>query len=371
MLNEQGFDLWADGYDRSVGLSEEDGSYPFAGYRAVLGHIAARVMEKPRASVLDIGFGTGVLTARLYQAGCRVYGPDFSARRIALARETMPDAQLVQGDFTQGIVPELTANRYDFIISTYALHHLTDEQKPGFIRSLLKLLTPGGTLLVGDVAFATRTEEASCRAAAGDDWDDEEYYFVAEDMPGYAPDSFTPLSHCAGVLAWCRPVVTLAPLSPANEPALLALDCSGFPPAYVEPPARTIALTHWGEENGMDGFCFAIQADGHDAGLMLLGQAIPDPADPAEVRGKRYFRLLGFVLGREHRGRGVGSEALRQALSALYDTYGPVPVVLECHKENPALRLYRQLGFRTIGEHGTDWVMLLPSPAKEPAHASD
>ena len=32
MLNEQGFDLWADGYDRSVGLSEEDGSYPFAGY---------------------------------------------------------------------------------------------------------------------------------------------------------------------------------------------------------------------------------------------------------------------------------------------------------------------------------------------------
>ena len=29
MLNEQGFDLWADGYDRSVGLSEEDGSYRY------------------------------------------------------------------------------------------------------------------------------------------------------------------------------------------------------------------------------------------------------------------------------------------------------------------------------------------------------
>ena len=62
MLNEQGFDLWADGYDRSVDLSEEDGSYPFAGYRAVLGHIAARVMEKPSASVLDIGFGAGALS---------------------------------------------------------------------------------------------------------------------------------------------------------------------------------------------------------------------------------------------------------------------------------------------------------------------
>ena len=36
MLNETGFDLWADGYDQSVGLSEEQGSYPFAGYRSVV-----------------------------------------------------------------------------------------------------------------------------------------------------------------------------------------------------------------------------------------------------------------------------------------------------------------------------------------------
>ena len=166
-------------------------------------------------------------------------------------------------------------------------------------------------------------------------------------------------------------MITLEPLSPANEPALLALDCGGFPPAFVEPPAHTIALAHWGEENGLDGFCFAIRADERCVGLMLLGQAIPDPADPSEVRGQRYFRLLGFVLARRERGRGVGSEALRQALSALYHTYGPVPVVLECHRENPALRLYRRLGFRPAGEHGTNWVMLLPSPAKEPAHASD
>ena len=26
MLNREGFDLWADGYDRSVGLSDEDGT---------------------------------------------------------------------------------------------------------------------------------------------------------------------------------------------------------------------------------------------------------------------------------------------------------------------------------------------------------
>ena len=31
MLDNTGFDLWADGYDESVGISEENNSYPFAG----------------------------------------------------------------------------------------------------------------------------------------------------------------------------------------------------------------------------------------------------------------------------------------------------------------------------------------------------
>ena len=36
MLNHKGFDLWADGYDKSVGLSDEANTYPFAGYKKVL-----------------------------------------------------------------------------------------------------------------------------------------------------------------------------------------------------------------------------------------------------------------------------------------------------------------------------------------------
>ena len=36
MLSQSGFDLWADGYDKSVGVSEEENSYPFAGYNTIL-----------------------------------------------------------------------------------------------------------------------------------------------------------------------------------------------------------------------------------------------------------------------------------------------------------------------------------------------
>lgn len=36
MLDDKGFDLWADGYDKTVGLSDEENSYPFAGYKEIL-----------------------------------------------------------------------------------------------------------------------------------------------------------------------------------------------------------------------------------------------------------------------------------------------------------------------------------------------
>ena len=39
MLNNKAFDLWADGYDKTVGISDEKNTYPFAGYKKVLGFI--------------------------------------------------------------------------------------------------------------------------------------------------------------------------------------------------------------------------------------------------------------------------------------------------------------------------------------------
>ena len=43
MLNNTGFDLWADGYDKSVGLSDENDRYPFAGYRAMMNALYQRL----------------------------------------------------------------------------------------------------------------------------------------------------------------------------------------------------------------------------------------------------------------------------------------------------------------------------------------
>lgn len=202
MLTEKGFDLWADGYDVSVGLSDEADNYPFAGYKKVLNAIFQSVMKKEKPTVLDLGFGTGTLTSKLYENGCDVYGQDFSKRMIELAEEKMPGALLVYGDLNEGLHSPLDEMRYDFIIATYSLHHLTDERKVSFIRDLYDHLNEHGKLLIGDVAFETRSQLEECAADAGDGWDEEEIYFVYEELKEHFPAlCFEKLSHCAGVLS--------------------------------------------------------------------------------------------------------------------------------------------------------------------------
>ena len=202
MLNEEGFDRWAEDYDADTARSDGEGSYPFAGYRRVLDTIARRVLARGTPTVLDIGFGTGTLTERLYRAGCEVFGQDFSPEMLAAARERMPEAALWLGDFRRGLVPALAEREYECIMATYSLHHLTDGEKTAFLRELRGRLRPGGEILVGDVAFETRAELEACRAGAGEAWDEEEVYFVAgelrRDFPGLR---FEKLSPCAGVLS--------------------------------------------------------------------------------------------------------------------------------------------------------------------------
>lgn len=205
MLDNTGFDLWADGYDQSVGVSDEDHTYPFAGYKEILGSIYKTIMEKPNPAVLDIGFGTGTLTAKLYENGCEIYGQDFSSRMIELASAKMPDAHLYQSDFTQGLAEPLKRQSYDFIVATYSIHHLRDDQKIVFLKELLDHLKDDGKILIGDVAFGTREELNQCKDECGNKWDNDEVYCVADELKAVFPSLvFSKMTFCSGVLMLSR-----------------------------------------------------------------------------------------------------------------------------------------------------------------------
>ncbi len=201
MLDKKGFDLWAEGYDQSVAISENDKSYPFAAYSRVLNEVYNQLSASSAKNVLDIGFGSGRLTTRLYKQGCRIYGQDFSEEMRKIAQKKMPDARLYCGDFSKGLAEPLRRQSYDAIIAAYSLHHLRDEEKISFINDLLSLLNEGGILCIGDVAFLTREDLEACKAEAEDEWDDEEFYFVFEEIKKHFPDmSFKKASFCSGVL---------------------------------------------------------------------------------------------------------------------------------------------------------------------------
>lgn len=215
MLGKQGFNDWAAEYDKTVSLSEQQGSYPFAGYGDILSGIFAQANGKP-AHILDIGFGTGALASALYDQGHRITGIDFSNEMIRLAKEKMPDARLVEWDMADGLPPAFEGEYYDAIISTYALHHLEDSSKWLFLELLLQRLAPGGQLLIGDIAFRTQAEQNACRAEYGEVWDADEEYFVFDklkaELAGIAECTFTAHSHCGAI-------IQLRPACPFCQPA--------------------------------------------------------------------------------------------------------------------------------------------------------
>ena len=201
MLDRNGFDLWASQYDEAVNANKKEGGYPFAGYDQVHGIIIDEILKKDGATVLDVGLGTGRLSKVLYDRGYEIYGQDFSHNMIDIAQNKMPDAKLYQGDFADGLALPLKDKKFDFIVATYTLHHLRDDQKKVFIAELLSRLNDGGKLLIGDVAFENQEKMDECKKATGEKWDDAEHYFVAERLKKDFPSlRYQVVSLCALVI---------------------------------------------------------------------------------------------------------------------------------------------------------------------------
>ena len=203
MRDRKGFDLWADEYEQTVQLSNQENTYPFAGYKDILNTIYNRVLDQSATNVLDLGFGTGTLSSKLYEQGCKIFGQDFSERMIEVAQRKMIDAKLYQGDLSYGLVEALTEQKYDAVIATYCFHHLTDDQKVTLLKQLYGLLKEDGCIYIGDIAFENRKAMERCREEVGETWDDDEMYFAFDELQAHFPTmQFEQISYCAGLISF-------------------------------------------------------------------------------------------------------------------------------------------------------------------------
>ena len=202
MLDRKGFDLWSNNYDTQVEISDKENVYPFAGYKKVLSTVYEKIRKQNPKNILDIGFGTGILAKKLYDDGYNIYGIDFSNEMLKKAKQKMPNAELLQFDFTDGLPKEFEQKQFDVILSTYAIHHIDDEAKKLYILKLLKSLNPKGILIFGDVAFETEKDMEAARKKDYEEWDDEEYYLIAERFNLWFPHlktDFIKISYCSGL----------------------------------------------------------------------------------------------------------------------------------------------------------------------------
>ena len=138
------------------------------------------------------------------------------------------------------------------------------------------------------------------------------------------------------------------------------IDREDIPEAFVDTAETIMEITDYGVEHHCIGHTFLVRGNGKPVGLILLGEAIPWETDPPQMRKEPFYRLMGFVVDKEARGRGLGGKILEETIRRVYVDFGKRPIALGCHEENVrAERFYLRHGFvKTDVMEGNDYYYL-------------
>ncbi|SDC61305.1 class I SAM-dependent DNA methyltransferase [Shouchella lonarensis] len=146
---DQLFDEWADTYDETVAGIQPEYRHVFDRYDEIL----QAVVDAVDGHVVEFGVGTGNLSLKLLEKGVRLTAVEPSKNMRKIAQEKLAPVLVHAGDFLYFSPPEATV---DAIVSSYAFHHLTDEEKAQAARSYAALLQPGGKVVFADTMFASK-----------------------------------------------------------------------------------------------------------------------------------------------------------------------------------------------------------------------
>ena len=132
-----------------------------AAYHDVLAWVISEARIDSSSRVLELGSGTGNLSCLLDRSG-ELVCVDLSERMEAIARSK--SGHLVNRRFIKADILEVFDYErapFDSVISTYAIHHLTDEEKRLLFAKIFTDLVPGGRAVFGDLMLQNQAEKAS------------------------------------------------------------------------------------------------------------------------------------------------------------------------------------------------------------------
>lgn len=147
---------------------------------------------------------------------------------------------------------------------------------------------------------------------------------------------------------------------------VLRIDRSDISEDWVDSIPHILALDQYGLDHGCIGHTYAIYADDTCIGIILMGEGIPWDCDPPEIAGISFYRIMGFMLDRQWRGSGIGSQVLEMVVEHIYEEFGPRPIVLGVQVNNVrAAKFYKRHGFIPTSAMDEDDRFYLQYPAKE------
>jgi len=143
--------------------------------------------QRPDFRLLDLGCGTGLELERLFESypTMQVTGIDLSEGMLEKLQEKFPgkSIKLIYGSFFE---VELGSG-FDFVLSTYTLHHFNEHEKAGLYQRIHAALAPDGVFVYGDFTATTLEQQELLAATAArkrleNKLDESEYYHLDQPL---------------------------------------------------------------------------------------------------------------------------------------------------------------------------------------------
>jgi len=158
--------------------------------RAVLAAFAELVLAAGSGPVVDVGSGSGRITAHLDSLGCDVFGVDLSPGMVAVARRTYPDLRFEEGSMT---ALDMADGALRGIVAWYSVIRTPPDRLPEVFAEFGRVLALGGQVLL---AFQVGDERVRLEQAYG--------HAVSLDAYRLAPDRVADLVTEAGFVVHTR-----------------------------------------------------------------------------------------------------------------------------------------------------------------------
>lgn len=200
------FDDWAAEYDHDI-RTPGDGLDFYKNYDKVL-EVTANEVGSVAEHIVEIGIGTGNLTkqilSRNHLTEDKIIGIDQSLNMLCEAKAKLPKLVVKLGTFLQ--LPCENAS-CDTIATSYAFHHLNDEEKKMAIIEMDRILKPNGIIIITDLMFESKAvfEDflAHCSVREKEDALDEYFAKVDELVNCFVQNGYTCHVQQIDALIWC------------------------------------------------------------------------------------------------------------------------------------------------------------------------